>query len=420
MHVSNAEPAADMRRELGRSSAEQTHHAKRFLDTLSGDRRSALWSSLARVGGLLPPARLPDTDPWALLRGRSDPSGRGRTDGRLIGQAGERSRSVRPYFDTRVGPNGYRWWYVDALSEDGTYGLTIIGFIGSVFSPFYRRSGRDIPLNHSCLNIALYGKRGARWVMTERGIDDTVQSRDTLQIGPSSMRWDNDRLIIEIEERDVRLGVPWRRRVKGRIVLTPEMLNKRSFRLDPEGRHQWHAIAPKAHIAVTMDEPRISWTGTGYLDGNHGIEPIEDGFRNWQWSRAHSNGNVTVVYEGTRRNDSDFASALRFDRSGTPHEVELPMVAPLPLTGWAMQRQTRADRGFAKVVKTWEDSPFYARSRLAMRLDGEQVSAVHESISLDRLINPIVQNMLPYKMPRDANRASPIVHIPLPLFLTRD
>ncbi len=32
---------------------------------------------------------------------------------------------------------GYAWWYVDALSDDGRHGLTLIAFIGSVFSPYY-------------------------------------------------------------------------------------------------------------------------------------------------------------------------------------------------------------------------------------------------------------------------------------------
>ncbi|MDN3644759.1 hypothetical protein QWY75_00915 [Pontixanthobacter aestiaquae] len=300
-----------------------------------------------------------------------------------------------------VPPQGYRWWYVDALSDDGSYGLTIIGFIGSVFSPYYKKSGRDLPLDHSCLNIALYGKNGARWVMTERGAADTSQARDELQIGPSAMRWDKERLIIDIEERDIRLGIPWRRRVKGQITLTPEVLNAHSFKLDAEGKHNWHTIAPRARIEVKMDRPDVSWSGSAYLDGNHGSEPIEDGFRDWHWCRAHAGHDVGVIYEGNRRDGSHFASALRFDRHGTPHEEELPLVAPLPPTLWAMKRQTRADRGHASVIKTWEDSPFYARSALSMRLFGKQVTAVQESISLDRLINPVVQFMLPYKMPRE-------------------
>lgn len=242
--------------------------------------------------------------------------------------------------------------------------------------------------------------------MTERGAGDTQAERDALSIGPSAMRWDKDRLIIDIEERDIRLGIPWRRRVKGRIVLHPEMLNERSFKLDPQSRHHWQAIAPRARIEVKMDAPDLGWTGSAYLDNNHGSESLEAGFHSWHWSRAHlgpgKGGEVAVIYEGTRRDGSHFGSALRFNAAGVPHEEELPLVAPLPRTWWAMERQTRADRGLASVIRTWEDSPFYARSTVASRLWGEPVVAVQESISLNRLINPVVQRMLPYKMPREA------------------
>ncbi len=57
--------------------------------------------------------------------------------------------------------NGYAWWYVDALSDDGTNGITIIAFIGSVFSPYYalaRRNGPADPLNHCAINVAIYRK----------------------------------------------------------------------------------------------------------------------------------------------------------------------------------------------------------------------------------------------------------------------
>ena len=47
-------------------------------------------------------------------------------------------RATRPAFDGAVAPGGYRWWYIDAFSDDGQHGLTIIAFIGSVFSPYYK------------------------------------------------------------------------------------------------------------------------------------------------------------------------------------------------------------------------------------------------------------------------------------------
>ena len=72
----------------------------------------------------------------------------------------------------------------------------------------------------------------------------------------------------------------------------------------------------------------------------------------------------------------------------------------MPNTAWQMERRTRADRGHASVIKTWEDSPFYARSTLGARIYGEQVVAVQESLNLKRFASPVVQFMLPYRMPR--------------------
>ena len=52
------------------------------------------------------------------------------------------------------------------------------------------------------------------------------------------------------------------------------------------------------------------------------------------------------------------------------------------------------------VLKTLEDAPFYARSVISARLLDEPVTLMHESLSLDRFRKPIVQAMLPFRMPR--------------------
>ena len=277
----------------------------------------------------------------------------------------------------------------------------MIAFLGSVFSPYYKRSGRGSPLDHSVLNVALYGP-GARWTMTERPQQAVHAEASQLAIGPSSVRWVGDCLVIDIEERDKRVGVPWQRRVTGQIKLWPEMLNSEAFALDPAGKHLWHCLAPRARIEVEMREPALSWRGSAYLDSNRGCESLEEGFRIWHWSRAHLGRDVAVFYEGRRRDGSRFASALRFDAAGVPHEAELPPVAPLPDTLWQMERRTRADRGIAGVLRTWEDAPFYTRATLHGRLYGEEVVAMQETLCLDRFCSPIVQFMLPYRMPRAA------------------
>lgn len=358
---------------------------------IPADEWPPLWTGLARMSGALPPAAPTRPDPWALLR-------RGEDD-RLVRAPGARDSDAHPRFDAPVPPGGYSWWYVDALSDDGQHGLTVIAFIGSVFSPYFKRSGRGNPLDHCALNVALYGPK-ARWTMTERGEHAVRPERDQFAIGPSSVRWAGDCLVIDIEERDKRIMNPLRRRVAGQIKVWPEMLNTEAFALDPAGRHLWHCLAPRARIAVEMAAPELSWKGSAYLDSNRGSESLEEGFRVWHWSRAHLGQDVAVFYEGQRRDGTTFASALRFDKAGVPHEAELPPTAPLPNTLWQMERLTRADRGLARVRRTWEDSPFYTRSTLHARLYGEPVVAMQETLSLDRFCSPIVQQLIPHRMPR--------------------
>ena len=106
-------------------------------------------------------------------------------------------------FDRPVPPHGYAWWYVDALSDDGKHGITIIAFIGTVFSPWYawsRRWGAGDPENHCCMNVALYGAP-RRWAMTDRPRKALQRGADFLQIGPSGMEWDGNALTIRISER---------------------------------------------------------------------------------------------------------------------------------------------------------------------------------------------------------------------------
>ena len=71
------------------------------------------------------------------------------------------------------------------------HGLTLIAFIGSVFSPYYaraRRRGAADPLQHCAVNVALYGPRGKRWAMTERGRAAVARTPSSLAIGRSALR----------------------------------------------------------------------------------------------------------------------------------------------------------------------------------------------------------------------------------------
>ena len=295
-----------------------------------------------------------------------------------------------------VPPGGYAWWYVDALSDDRQYGLTIIAFIGSVFSPWYAWAGRKDPLDHCAVNVCLYGPRANRWAMTERKRGALTRDANMLTIGLSALSWDGGVLTIRIDE----ISTPFFKPVRGVVRVEPAGVNQHVFDLSDGGQHIWRPIAPSAHVTAAFSQPGLRWSGDGYFDMNAGAEPLEEGFSDWTWSRAALTKGSTVLYDANPRRGDPLSMALRFDRHGGFEQAPPPPLAPLPRTGWRVARMTRADDGAAKVQRGFEDTPFYARTLLDTQLFGERVASVHESLSLDRFANPIVRCMLPVRMPR--------------------
>ncbi|MFM9827804.1 MAG: hypothetical protein ACKVOB_03540, partial [Sphingomonas sp.] len=339
---------------------------------------SPLWSGLARLGGALPSPlpTAPETENAAAQT--TDADAISLPAARLAVAQPVRPASLRypaqgPRFDVSVAPGGYAWWYIDATSDDGAHGLTIIAFIGSVFSPYYKASGRQCPENFCALNVSLNGPRGGAWAMTERSAAGLARDANTLIIGPSALHWDGDCLTIDINEVSAPLPYP----VRGQVRVYPAHIGATGFHLDPAGRHRWHPIAPRARVEVAMAAPGISWSGGGYFDSNFGEESLEDGFVDWHWSRAHLARDVAVLYEGTRRSGQPFELALRMDAAGNWEDVVPPPALPLARSAWGISRVTRADAGARPhVTRTWIDAPFYARSALDTTLFGERVGAV--------------------------------------------
>jgi carotenoid 1,2-hydratase len=55
-----------------------------------------------------------------------------------------------------------------------------------------------------------------------------------------------------------------------------------------------------------------------------------------------------------------------------------------------------------RVQEQLEDTPFYQRALLQFDYAGEPLLAFHETLSVPRLVSPVVQAMLPFRMPRRA------------------
>jgi len=286
------------------------------------------------------------------------------------------------------------------MSDDGRHALAIIAFVGSVFSPYYaraRRRGGGDPHAHCALNVALYGARGRRWAMTERGAGALARDANALVIGPSSLAWDGSALTIAIDE----VTAPWPSRLRGTVRVTPAALPPDVVALDGAGAHRWQPVAPCARVDVALSHPDTTWSGPGYVDRNAGDAPLEHAFTHWHWSRAPVAGGTVVLYDAWRRDGAHTSVALRCDDGGDVRAIAPPPPSALPRSGWRVARAARSEAGHAPaILRTLEDAPFYARTLVRTRVLGEDVVAVHESLSLDRFRSPWVQALLPFRMPR--------------------
>jgi carotenoid 1,2-hydratase len=283
------------------------------------------------------------------------------------------------------------------VSDDRRHALTLIAFIGSVFSPYYaaaRRNGGADPRDHVAVNVALYGDGARRWTMTERRARTLERSPTMLRIGPSALHWEDGALVVDLDE----VALPWPRRVRGRIRLAPQQMPLPIQVLDPASRHCWQPIAPRARVSVDLQAPDLYWSGDGYLDANWGLEPLEKAFSAWEWSRTTLPDGGSVLRYDTRWRDGRAQSLnLHAHPDGRLERSTGTAVAPLASSRWGIARSAQAG---SRLLQTLEDGPFYARSMLETPWRGGTASTIHESLSLDRFASRWVQALLPFRMPR--------------------
>ena len=267
-----------------------------------------------------------------------------------------------------------------------------------MFSPYYafaRRHAPADPLNHCAINVALYRKHGKRWAMTERPRGAIGRTTNSFDVGPSCLAWDGKSLTIRLDE----IAVPIPGRIRGTVRVVPTAITQQAFTLNETGNHRWWPIAPCTRVQVALDQPHLRWQGDGYLDMNRGDAPLEWGFTEWQWARGATRDGAIVLYNAQRRDGSRIDLAMTCDPQGRIQVFDPPPVAELRQTRWRIGRSVRSEEA-AHLVRTLEDTPFYARSLVAAKLLGEHVMLMHESLSLDRFNMPVVQAMLPFRMPR--------------------
>lgn len=330
-----------------------------------------------------------------------------------------------PAFDHPVPDHGYRWWYLDAISDDGQQMITIIAFVGSVFSPYYRRARKRQPQsadpqNYCAINVALYAEGKNRWCMTERYHEAVQRDQNGFVIGPSSLKFEqinqqHGKLTIDINER----AAPIPRRVIGRVEIDLNTRQQSSFTLDSINRHHWWPVSPGSQVNVDLKYPSQRWKGHAYVDMNWGSAPIEDDIDYWCWSRYRLANETIIFYDVYGENHHppappDQAIAVSITDDGQIKPVADAEMFALARTGWRMPRHARSHKIHPVVEKTLEDTPFYSRSMLTTHLNGKAINGIHESVSLRRFKKPIVQAMLHFRMPRIRWSGKTSFHTPHP------
>ncbi len=240
--------------------------------------------------------------------------------------------------------------------------------------------------------------------MTERSQRHCHRNATEFVIGPSQLRWDGTALTIDIQE----ICMPIPHRITGQVRVEPGQLFNFSTTLDAQGRHRWGPLAPQARVQVDLQHPAQRWSGHAYLDSNEGDEPIAKGFTEWDWSRGQmQDGSTAVLYDvaphrsgqsGAQADDGRVL-ALRFTRDGQVEPFKAPPSQALRRTAWGIARRMRSD-STVEISQQLEDTPFYQRAVLKSRLLGETVTSFHETLNVPRLVSPVVQAMLPWRMPR--------------------
>lgn len=320
-------------------------------------------------------------------------------------------------FDLPVAPGGYAWWYLDVLSDDKALALTIIAFVGSVFSPHYASARRiaarggepAVPERFAAINVALVGRDGREhWALNEQS--ELTRTTERASIGRSSLSWQTDargqHLLVELDEHETRFGARRGAPLRGRIRLYPTALFGPRIELDrarPVARHRWYPVAPHARAEVELESPALRFSGSGYHDVNSGDEALEHGFSAWTWSRAELDAERTaILYDlQPREGPADPRGWVFCTKRRTIVELAPETLAPahaLPPTRWRVGRAIRSDPGHTPVlIKTLADTPFYSRNLISVRIAGQAATAVHESLSLDRFASRFVQFLLRFK-----------------------
>lgn len=342
---------------------------------------------------------------------------------------------------------GYAWWYIEAHDQaEGRYGLTLIVFAGSVFSPHYaqrlHQGQADCGLDHPAVHFALYEREPGKpalsrqrvWVMNEYPRDAFVADAREIRVGSTVLRYRPDGLDVEIDEDSTLFfGKPGERvRVRLRIDTALHIGNTVApFALGGNAAgesHYWQPIAPAAtaEVELSCGALQLRFTGHAYCDRNCGSGRLEDTFRRWSWAHGvtqSQNPAALVLYQAERWDGGVLALAVRYPAQPCAASDGGARIFRDDASGWGGSAGGRMDYLWLRVPPRFvlgayhadriakgrlEDAPFYARYAATLSAPSddsptknptprETFFGVGEYLDLERFRSRAVQFLLTYK-----------------------
>jgi carotenoid 1,2-hydratase len=324
---------------------------------------------------------------------------------------------------------GYAWWYVEVTDSDERYGLTLILFAGSVFSPFYaerlRRGQAASGLQHPAVNLTLYerpaGEKRPRaqrlWVMNEYPPEALTLDERRIVIARSVIEYaDDGSARIELSEETTQFFGDPDERVTVRLRIGAQRMPEAPLLLGKNAAgdaHFWQPliVGGAAEVELHCGALSLRFSGRAYCDRNFGSGRLEDTFSRWSWAHGLAEDadsrRALLLYRAQRRDGGVTGLAVAYDDLDSPRRVSSDAATTsrqptlfergflwLPVPTRVAVGDARCDR---QRPGRLEDGPFYARYLARLADAAGSYVGVGEYLDLDRFCLQPVQDLLTFK-----------------------
>lgn len=207
-------------------------------------------------------------------------------------------------------PSGaYEWWYFDAMSVCGNWGVVIIFYQGNPFSPHYIQAMEkkgSLPDEFPALSISVYHHdKTEYYAFLDFWKDEFSWDEEsrTLKIGKNNFSIsENDKELTYYIELDQALVSG--HSIKAKLIFESKFISNNVFKtsFNNDVNHQWDLSQPVATVGGSMlisakaGKIEMEFDGIGYHDHNVGMRPMKDDFKSWYWGRCHFKNHILIYY----------------------------------------------------------------------------------------------------------------------------